>query len=468
MSTKSQASYEGDIHRPRYHFLPAANWMNDPNGVVQWNGRYHLFYQYNPDGAYHANMHWGHAVSADLAHWQELPIAITPTPNSPDQGGIWSGCIVDDKGTPTALYTGANDDYSVQTQCLARGNHDLTQWQKHAGNPVIGDVPAHLGQTQDFRDPYVWRQDGSWHMTLSSHIVGIGGAALLYRSDDLIDWEYLGPLFVGDSARHGYNFECVNLFPLGERWVLIVSSMYAGGGATVLALVGRYENHRFIPESETVYDAGYGYAPLTHVDDQGRRLIWAWIREGRSVDLQYQSGWTGVQAIPRVLSLDDQNRLVSQPVPEIEALRGAHHRFGASDLADGALPLRGLSLDIDAAFDANAAESCGVEVALSADGNEGVAISYDRMTQTLRVQRRYAGPAPGLDSAPQGLPHPLDEGENLQLRVLVDGSVIEVIANGRSRVTSRFYPTDAENQGLRVLGAAALQNLDVWEMSSIW
>ena len=90
------SAFENDIHRPRYHFLPAANWMNDPNGVIQWQGRYHLFFQYNPDGAYHANMHWGHAVSDDLAHWEELPIAIAPTPNSPDQGGIFSGCIVDD------------------------------------------------------------------------------------------------------------------------------------------------------------------------------------------------------------------------------------------------------------------------------------------------------------------------------------------------------------------------------------
>ena len=245
-----------DFHRPTYHFLPAANWMNDPNGVIQWKGRYHLFFQYNPDGAYHANMHWGHAVSDDLAHWRNCPSPSRRRRNSPDQGGIFSGCMVDDGGLPTAIYTGVNDDYSRQVQCLAFGNDDLTSWTKHSGNPVLSEVPAHCFQARDFRDPYVWRADDLWYMTVSGHINGVGGVALLYRSDDLRDWQYLHPLFVGESARHGYNFECVNFFPLCERWVMLISSMFAGGGATVLALVGRYENQCFFPESETVYDAG--------------------------------------------------------------------------------------------------------------------------------------------------------------------------------------------------------------------
>lgn len=456
-----------DIHRPTYHFLPAANWMNDPNGVIQWHGRYHLFFQYNPDGAYHANMHWGHAVSDDLAHWRELPIAIAPTPNSPDEGGVFSGCMVDDGGRPTAIYTGVNDDYSRQVQCLAFGNDDLTRWTKHSGNPVLSDIPAHCFQARDFRDPFVWRADDGWYMTLSGHINGIGGAALLYRSDDLRVWQYLHPLFVGDSARHGYNFECVNVFPLGERWVMIISSMYDGGDATVLALVGRYENQRIIAESETVYDAGYGYAPLTHVDEQGRRLIWAWLREGRSREAQFNAGWSGVQAIPRVLSLDSKHRLVSHPAPEIEALRRDGFHATAGDLADDILPLRGLALDIEAELDPARAETCGIELARSPDGQEKTAVTYDAGTEALRVTRHYAGEEESIDGAAQGLAHRLDPGENLRLRILLDGSVIEVIANGRSRVTSRFYVSDADNQGLRLISRDAVVSLDVWEMAPI-
>ena len=456
-----------DFHRPAYHFLPAANWMNDPNGVIQWRGRYHLFFQYNPDGAYHANMHWGHAVSDDLMRWEELPIAIAPTPGSPDRGGVFSGCMVDDGGIPTAIYTGVNDDYSRQVQCLAFGNEDLTRWTKHSGNPMLSDIPAHCFQSRDFRDPFVWRADDGWYMTLSGHINGVGGAALLYRSDDLRDWQYLHPLFVGDSARHGHNFECVNFFPLGEKWVLIVSSMYDGAAAATLALVGRYENHRFFPESETLYDAGYSYAPLTHVDEQGRRLIWAWLREGRSRETQKSAGWSGVQAIPRVLSLDSRHRLVSHPAPEIAALRRPGFHAQAGDLAEDVLPLRGLALDIEAEFDVSLAETCGIELARSPDGRERAAVTYDARAEALRVTRHYASAEGEIDSEAQGLAHRLDAGENLRLRILLDGSVIEVIANGRTRVTSRFYPASADSQGLRLLGAEGLLGLDVWEMASI-
>ena len=456
-----------DFQRPSYHFLPAANWMNDPNGVIQWKGRYHLFFQYNPDGAWHANMHWGHAVSDDLVHWQELPIAIAPTPDSSDQGGIFSGCMVNDNGTPVAVYTGVNNDASVQQQCLAIGNDDLTVWQKHARNPVLGNVPDHLGQTRDFRDPFVWREGGSWYMALSSNIVGVGGAVLLYRSADLIEWEYLHPLYVGERARNGRNFECANFFPLGDKWVLIISIMWDQAPTNTIYLVGRLENQRFIPERESVYDAGYSYASLMHVDESGRPLIYSWIREGRSVPLHRAAGWSGVQAIPRILSLDSQNRLCSQPVPEVEKLRSAHHHYDAGELGVEALPVRGLALDIEADFDVSAAETCGIEVAVAPDGGEKAAIVYERETGTLRIFRHYGRDDAAIDSAPQGLAHRLDAREMIQLRILLDGSVLEVIANGRTRVTSRFYPSSKDNDGVRIVAPAAVKALDIWELASI-
>ncbi len=469
MVADQSLTFNGDFQRPRYHFLPAANWMNDPNGVIHWQGRYHLFFQYNPDGAYHANMHWGHAVSDDLVHWQELPIAIAPTPNSPDQGGIFSGCMVNDKGRPVAVYTGVNDDYTMQVQCLAKGNTDLTQWHKHPGNPVLKDVPEHLGQTQDFRDPFVWQGDSCWYMLLAANIVGVGGAVLLYRSSNLIDWDYLNPLYIGDRARNGFNFECPNLFRLGDKWVLIVSSQPEAhvAGAT-LYWVGRFENERFIPEHEGVYDAGYSYASLVHEDDARRHLVYSWIREGRSVDEQRKAGWSGVQAIPRILYLDGKSRLCSQPVPEFETLRGKHYHFDAHDIDDAPLPVSGLSLDIEAEFDVTAAETCGIKVALAPDGGEHAAIVYESSTQTLQIQRRYSQDNPDIDSYTQGLAHILDLGETLKLRILLDGSVLEVIANGRASIISRMYPSSAENQAVGVIGSAALISLDIWELSSIW
>src|SRR5256714_6511328 len=104
-----------DPHRPRYHFLPPASWMNDPNGLIQWKGQYHLFYQYNPYGPVHEQVHWGHAVSSDLLHWTDLPIALTPTPGRADAEGCWTGCAIDNNGTPTLLYSAVHP----QVVCLA-------------------------------------------------------------------------------------------------------------------------------------------------------------------------------------------------------------------------------------------------------------------------------------------------------------------------------------------------------------
>ena len=223
---------------------------------------------------------------------------------------------------------------------MAVGNDDLARWEKHVGNPVVGAAPAHLGQSRDFRDPFVFQREGSWYMTVSAHIVGVGGAVLLYRSDNLTDWVYLHPLFVGDRARNGRNFECANCFPLGDKWVMIISVMLVDAPAYTLYFVGRWEDERFIVESEGVYDAGVSYASLMHFDERGRPLIYSWLREARSVELQKQAGWSGVQAIPRVLSLDSQNRLISSPVPEVERLRDRHQQFAAGAGSEAAIAVR--------------------------------------------------------------------------------------------------------------------------------
>lgn len=457
-----------DWHRPRYHYLPASNWMNDPNGVIQWQGRYHLFYQYNPYGANHANMHWGHAVSDDLVHWEELSIALAPTPASVDQGGIFSGCVVNDNGIPAAFYTGVNDDYSIQLQCMATGNDDLTLWKKSGANPVIAVVPEAMGQTNDFRDPYVWQEDDGWYMVIGSRINGVGGAILLYRSDNLVDWEYLNPLFIGEAARNGVMFECPNFFKLDDKWVLIISTHIGHTTGTVMYFVGRYENHKFIPETEGVLDSGYHYASLSHEDEQGRRILLAWLREGRSVEQQLKAEWSGVQAVPRILTLDQHNRLCMTPVPELEQIRCVQHQITQDNLTADFLPVAGLSLDIDVTFDVDLIGVCGLEVACSADGTEKTTIYYEPSTETLRIVRGYSSISDEIDTYTQGLPHRLTDGEQLQLRILLDGSVLEVIANQRTSVTSRIYPTSESHTYLRVVNSAAVDVLNIWEMESIW
>lgn len=476
--TALRQQFAQDPHRPRYHYLPPAYWMNDPNGLLQWNGQYHLFYQHNPNAAVHADMHWGHAVSPDLIHWTDLPIALAPTPGSWDEAGCFSGCGINNNGVPTLMYTGVRGEtYEIQTQGIVTSrDENLITWEQHPANPVISEVPPEARQTRDFRDPFVWREDDGWYCLLASRIEGIGGTLFLYRSPDLVHWEYLHPFLTGRMEQTGRTWECPNFFPLGDRHVLILSAhINPGITATVFYFIGDYVDHRFVPEFQGILDAGTFYAPLTMQDDQGRRLMWGWLREGRPVDAQRESGWSGVQSIPRVLTLTPNHHLSMQPVPELEQLRGTHHR--SADIAlsrlngDVRLSASGTALDIVAEFEPGSTGLLGVRVLTSPDSSEQTSILYDVPTQRLIVYRDKSSLARATDKFAHAAPHPLAPGENLKLRILLDGSVIEVIGNDRTSITSRVYTTRTDSTGLYLTAQNSdgyLRSLDAWEMRSIW
>src|ERR1051326_9206447 len=194
-----------DPHRPLYHFSPE-RWMNDPKPFF-CHGEYHIYFQHNPNGAFWCTMHWGHAVSRDLIQWHQLPIALAPTPGGPDQDGCFTGCVVKEEGRFHILYTGIPQLSPLQqVQCLAT-SADMIAWEKYPGNPVISEPPPGFGEC--FRDPCAWKEGDDWFMLIGSELPeGSGGAALLYRSSDLVHWEYLHPLFVGEAACTGRDFEC--------------------------------------------------------------------------------------------------------------------------------------------------------------------------------------------------------------------------------------------------------------------
>lgn len=461
----------GDPYRPRYHFTPPKNWMNDPNGLIQWRETYHLFYQHNPFGALWGNMHWGHAVSRDLVHWEHLPIALAPSPDGPDADGCFSGCAFDHNGQATILYTGVRGD--DQRPCLATSDDDLLRtWTRFAGNPVIPEPPSDL-DIVFFRDHTVWQEDGAWYQGIGSGIEGEGGAVLLYRSTDLQSWEYLHPLVVGDARQTepfptGTGWECPDFFAVDGSHGLIVAS-HDNGGLNVAWMTGDYLDHRFSPTRQGLVDAGPSfYAPQSFTDDVGQRVMIGWLRERRDDEEQVEAGWSGAMTLPRILTIAGDGALHSAPAPEIANLRGKHTQIPPDSLAgSGALDaIRGDAVEILATFEAPA-EEVGLAVRRTDDGSEETRIVFDPATRTLTLDTSRASTNPHARGAVSRTPVEPSAGEDVTLRVFVDRSVIEVFLNERIAISDRVYPTNPASDGIAVIGAPHIRSLDVWEMRAL-
>jgi beta-fructofuranosidase len=475
-----------DPHRPRYHFLPPAAWMNDPNGLIYWKGNYHLFYQYVPNDPPWERKHWGHAASFDLVHWIDLPIALTPTPGGPDQDGCFSGCAVNHNGVPTLIYTGVRGER--QLPCVATSPDDLATWQKYPGNPVIVAPPQELDLLA-FRDHTLWKEGNIWYQLIGAGIKGVGGTVLLYQSANLLEWEYMHPFYIGDRSSTvpvwtGSMWECPDFFSLGNTCVLVVSifdesrfreEAYKESLHYVVAFVGDYTNHTFTPITRSIIDyGGYYYAPQTLLDPRGRRLQFGWLWEGRSDKAQWTAGWSGVMSLPRVLSLSTDNLLRFEPAPELKQLKGKHWQLKDFSVLSTSFTqlkeMQGDCLEIQVEFMLDEATEVGISVRCAPDGAEQTSIRYDRLHGLLIIDRQRSSLSDEVEQDVRSGPLALDADEPLFLHIFLDCSVIEVFANYRLCMSSRIYPSRADSLGVGFFahgGTARIRAMDVWEMRSV-
>jgi fructan beta-fructosidase len=489
-------------YRPQFHFTPAANWMNDPNGLVFFAGEYHLFYQYNPFGNTWGHMSWGHAVSPDLVHWQYLPVAI------PEVDGVmaFSGsAVVDWKNTSgfgrggepplVAIYTGHRTDRPSQSQFLAYSTDRGRTWTRYAGNPVLDISVA------DFRDPKVfwYEPQQKWVMVLA---LSLEHKVLLYSSPDLKRWTPLSEF--GPTGAVGGVWECPDLFelpvdgdPQKTRWVLIVNLNPGGvaGGSGAQYFVGDFDGTRFRAEASGATAAAgapdggalwadYGkdfYAAVSWSDmprTDGRRVWIGWMNNWQYGKDIPTSPWRSAQSVPRELALRttrDGVRLVQRPVAEIQRLRGTGRRLGAQPIPVGSTPLaaRGISgtaLEIVAELEAGAASELGVKVRTGR--NEETVIGVDPRAGRLFVDRTRSGEVsfhpdfPGRHAGPL----PIENGR-VRLRILVDRSSVEVFAgDGRTVITDQIFP-DPASDGVALYatgGPARLVTLEAWPLQSAW
>jgi len=463
------ASPAADRFRPRYHFTSPANWLNDPNGLIEWRGTYHLFYQYNPYGSLSANKHWGHAISTDLVNWRLLPIALTPTPGGPDSEGCYSGCAIDLGDHVAFMYTGVGEN-DTQRPCLATSSDDLLEiLAKFAGNPVIAAPPRDI-DTVFFRDHTVWQEDGARYQGIGSGLVGEGGAMLVYRSDDLENWEYLHPLLVGDVHQTapfptGSGWECPDFFTVDGRHVLIFAS-HDKRPLNVAWVTGDYLEQRLSPTRTGRVDGGPSfYAPQSFTGKAGRRIMIGWLRERRSDEEQVRAGWSGVMTLPRDLHVTADGELITPPADEVKALRSNHLHLQPESIAeDGSVTgVRGMCLEIEATFD-SPTTTVGLTVACADDRSEETVVTFDPIARTLGLDTTRSSTNPEVERMLSIAPVEVAIDEPITIRVFLDHSVIEVFLNDRICISDRIYPDSPESQGMAIRGAALLQSLNIWTM----
>ena len=331
-------------HRPVFHLSSRVGWMNDPNGFSFYKGEYHMFYQYHPYSPFWGPMHWGHAVSRDLLHWEHLPAALAPDMEY-DRDGCFSGsAVVLPDGRHLLMYTGVSKEVQpdgstkeVQTQCLAVG--DGMDYEKYVGNPVLDKAALPEGGSKyDFRDPKLWRkQDGSYLCVTGNCTAAHDGQILLYSSPDGFRWKY-EKILAANHERFGKMWECPDFFALDGKQVLITSPQdmmpqgfeYHNGNGT-LCLIGSYDeaSNTFVEESNQSIDYGIDfYAPQTVLAPDGRRIMIGWMQNWDTCNLHAPEirSWFGQMSLPRELSVQN-GRLFQRPVRELEAMRGQEVKY---------------------------------------------------------------------------------------------------------------------------------------------
>jgi beta-fructofuranosidase len=301
-------------------------------------------------------------------------------------------------------------------------------------------------------------------MVLGTGLTDIGGAVFLFRSIDLLEWEYMGILFVGNAQqtnplRTGTMWECPSFFPLGDKWVLILSVCAAEGPLYSIYYTGQYVIDRFIPDSPPrLLDAGAGsclYAPQTFVDRRGRRVLFGWIREARSAAEQTEAGWSGAMSLPRLLFLSEKGELCSTPTIETEFLRDQHENLSKPNQLSELV--RGANLEVKISIPPDTEKWSGVHIALpgSPDTAEGVLIGYDCINSAVVVDCRHAG---GLISA---MPIKVSGFKDQLLHVFIDGSIIEVFVEDQFPISARFYVSKPQALRVRVVGDASVE---LWKL----
>ncbi|WRS30781.1 glycoside hydrolase family 32 protein [Actinomycetaceae bacterium MB13-C1-2] len=465
---------------PDFHIAARAGWINDPNGLSFFAGRYQVYFQHHPFGTKHGPMHWGHVSSEDLVTWRREPIAMAPSVDE-DKDGVFSGSAVvdDESGRLVAYFTGnqwangVNEKDGVKQVQLMADSKDGVHFRDKR---VVIRTPANVTH---FRDPKVWKQDDAWYLILGACSERDRGQVWLYTSENMRDWEFDQILFE-DPDPDVFMLECPDMFPLNDKWVLTYCPM----GLRAKGAIGRnHHNAGYVVgewqpgeefKQETPYrpaDWGHDYyAPQSFKGPDGRRISFAWMGGFvRDLPSQASDSWSGQLTIPRVQVLNIDKILCSMPVPELKNLRRSTEVISLSLIDDNEVVLLRRDsgpIEIEAEFDLSVTTSdrFGFKLHLTPDGHHTF-VGYDAASSTVFIDRRLVAEGDGgIRTAPV-------TGDRLSLRIFVDNGSIELFANGGVAVMSSFSFCGSGPRAVEMSsegGHAVVESLKIHDLKSIW
>ncbi len=462
---QSADTSETELYRPQIHFSPKAHWMNDPNGMVYYKGIYHLFFQYYPGGTVWGPMHWGHATSNDLVHWNRGPVALYPD----SLGYIFSGSVVVDKKNTSgfgkdgqvplvAIFThhdpkkekAKRDD--VQTQSLAYSLDDGKTWIKYADNPVLKN-PGII----DFRDPKVmwFEKEQKWIMTLATK-----DRVTFYSSKNLKDWTKESE-FGENVGAHGGVWECPDLFSLdynGRKfWVLIVNINPGGPnkGSATQYFSGNFDGNKFTSNSTKTKWLDYGpdeYAGVTWSNTVDRKIFLGWMANWMYANEVPSATWRNAMTIPRELKLINVNNefyVTSEPVAELSRIESKPIIIKSKNVSTSLdLSEKTKNIKLPCRLSLNLHEIKNFSIVLSNDMDEKTLIGYDNTKSEFFIDRTKSGKTnfnegfPAIHTAPR-----LSNNVNMDLTLVIDVSSVELFADdGLTVMTEIFFPGKPYNK----------------------
>ena len=446
--------------RPLFHIAAPAGWINDPNGFSVYDGRIHLFYQYNPYDREWGPMHWGHSVSTDMIHWEQLPAALAPDQEY-DKIGCFSGSAIEADGKHVLVYTGVTkvkmEDQSEQerqNQCIAFG--DGKDYVKYEKNPVVtGDMLPENCSRIDFRDPKIWKENDTYYLIVGSKDNQQIGQVVLCSSKYLKEWKFETILASNETGKIGTMWECPDFFPLGDKRVLICSpqNMKAEkyefhNGHNSVYFAGDYdsETHSFVKKEPHPLDYGMDfYAPQTTELPDGRRIMIAWMKSWDACVIPDSQAWQGMMTLPRELELKD-GRIWQKPVREIEKYRKNLCKYERIEIV-GETTLAGVEgRTIDLTVTLENGDFTTFSTKLAANDEYETNFTYHKECGMLEIDRTYCGVTKDIVcvrkikiSDPDGLK---------TMRFILDRQSIELFINDGQQVATTAICTPQEAKGI--------------------